>query len=393
MTFPPCPTFDVSESIPLLILGASARAAAQSALRAGFQPHCFDAYADRDLRETGPVWAWPASTRQLVEMVATRPCHAWIFTGGLENRPGLVGRLTRRLPLWGSHAPVLRSARDPFTIQRLLREADLPALDVCRSEHTPPSDGQWLIKPYRGSGGRAIALWLGQSSTIPREPYYFQQRAEGQDISAVYLAKPGQVEWIGSTRQWSGLTSQAPAHAWHGNLVGEVLADEVRDTLHRIGQVLAARLGLRGLFGCDFRLAGTTPWLLEVNPRYTGSVELFEWALRRPLLREHAIACGFPEAPLPEARLTGDPPNPIDRCFAKRIVYATQTGVAEFPDDLPRWTGGFTPAPIADVPIFGQRLRPGDPICSILVSGSSPTECDLHIQEWLQRITRWIRPV
>jgi predicted ATP-grasp superfamily ATP-dependent carboligase len=402
----------------LLIVGASARAAAQSALRSGFQPLCIDAYADRDLREACPVWPWPASSRQLLELTTTLPAEAWMFTGGLENRPGLVGRLARRLPLWGSDAPVLRMARDPVNIQRLLETEGLPALPVRPVDCPPPGNGQWLIKLSRGSGGRGIAAWRGEATSLPQEPYYFQERRDGIDISALFLASEGLLEYIGSTRQWSGQTgSSTPPHAWHGNLVGEELAPEVAGTLHQIGQVLVRYLGLRGLFGLDFRLEGGTPWLLEINPRYTGSVELFEWALQRPLLRDHAIACGFsrntfhdttdsagtcsdasqPDAggaqPEPCLAVNGTvAPGPLRRVFAKRVVYATQPGLAAFPSDLPRWAGGFTPAPVSDIPMPGQSIRPGDPICSILTTGSTTGECERAIEVWLRQIHRWIRP-
>ncbi len=39
----------------LMILGASTRAAAQSAVRAGFQPVCADHFADEDLFEVAEV--------------------------------------------------------------------------------------------------------------------------------------------------------------------------------------------------------------------------------------------------------------------------------------------------------------------------------------------------
>jgi len=407
----------VSSPVPLLILGASARAAAQSACRAGFLPLCVDAYADRDLREISSVWPWPGSTRQLLEWLPTLSPQAWIYTGGLENRPGLVSRLARKIPLWGNDAPVLRTTRDPFTTLRLLEREGIPVLPVRPADRPPPANGQWLIKPCRGSGGRGISVWRGEGAALPHEPYYFQQRAEGIDISALFLASEDQVETIGSTRQWSGQTgSSTPPQAWHGNLVGEKLTPEVETALHRIGQVLVGHLGLRGLFGCDFRLEGNTPWLLEINPRYTGSVELFEWALQRPLLRDHAAACDLNRTSIDSAKPSGsdslashadderaDPlskpavietvePELLRRVFAKRIVYATQPGVAEFPGDLPRWTGGFTPAPVSDIPMPGQSIRPGDPICSILTSGSTIGECERAIEDWLQQIHGWICP-
>lgn len=386
----------VSSTVPLLILGASARGAAQSACRAGFRPLCVDAYADRDLRELTPVHSWPDSPGQLVPWLKTLPQVPWIYTGGGENRPGLVGCLARRQPLLGCGARVLRRARDPFAVAELLARFRIQTLPVCPPRAPPPADGQWLVKPRRGSGGRGVVFWGPPHKPLPREPYYFQRWVGGEDFSGLFLAHADRTELLGTTRQWSGrVAGTALLHAWHGNLVGETPSPSVLQHLHSLGAVLAEQLELRGLFGCDFRLEGETPWLLEINPRYTASVELFEWILRRPLLREHASACGYP-GELPPL------PSDIDRemhCssaqrprfVAKRIVYANEPGVAEFPPDLPRWRLGFTPAVYSDIPVAGQPLRPGDPVCTVLAGGASPEDCLQTLDLREAEVRRWIR--
>src|SRR5215813_1264313 len=94
----------------LLIFGASARAAAFSALRAGLRPWCADLFADTDLRACCPALALdPGSYPQgFVQAARQGPPGPWLYTGGLENRPDLVRRLARQRPLWGNDASVLR---------------------------------------------------------------------------------------------------------------------------------------------------------------------------------------------------------------------------------------------------------------------------------------------
>src|SRR5437660_693977 len=86
----------------LLIVGASARAAAFSALRAGLEPWCLDQFADADLCARCPaVLVRPRLyPRGLVALARKAPPGPWLYTGGLENRPRLVRRLTRERPLW-----------------------------------------------------------------------------------------------------------------------------------------------------------------------------------------------------------------------------------------------------------------------------------------------------
>src|SRR5215470_12886144 len=91
---------------PLVIVGASVRAAAFSALRAGLQPWCADLFADADLQQVCP--AHRLAKRQfaggLLPLLSKAPGGPWMYTGGLENRPNVVRGLTQFRPLWGNDA-------------------------------------------------------------------------------------------------------------------------------------------------------------------------------------------------------------------------------------------------------------------------------------------------
>src|SRR5438105_75384 len=81
----------------IIILGASARAAAFSAYRAGMQPWCADLFADADLARRFPVRKVPINEypHGLVDTLPDAPDGPVIYTGGLENCPGLL------LHIWG----------------------------------------------------------------------------------------------------------------------------------------------------------------------------------------------------------------------------------------------------------------------------------------------------
>src|SRR6516162_1742358 len=103
----------------LLIFGASARAAAFSALRAGFKPWCADLFADADLRQRVPAMQlpgrFPEGFLDLIDVELTGP---WVYTGGLENRPFLVHKMARRRKLWGNDRDALLEARSPFAVAK-----------------------------------------------------------------------------------------------------------------------------------------------------------------------------------------------------------------------------------------------------------------------------------
>ena len=84
---------------PLLIVGASTRGAAASAVRAGYTPYCIDLFADRDLVEIASVKRCPHDDypQAIVSLLdrwqkdkqGPTPNTPWIYTGAIENHPTL----------------------------------------------------------------------------------------------------------------------------------------------------------------------------------------------------------------------------------------------------------------------------------------------------------------
>src|SRR5262249_48786720 len=112
----------------LIVLGASGRAAAFSALRAGLRPWCADLFGDLDLRARCPttVLLPPRYPDGLIASLAEPPPGRWMYTGALENRPRLIHQLACRRPLWGNDGPVLDLVRSPQRVAQVLTAAGLP---------------------------------------------------------------------------------------------------------------------------------------------------------------------------------------------------------------------------------------------------------------------------
>src|SRR5260370_26812283 len=113
--------------VDLLLFGASTRAAAFSALRAGLRPCCHDLFADADLQARCAVTRlrgkYPHDFLDRIDSAVAGP---WAYTGGLENWPALVHRMARRRTLWGNDKDALRRARDPGMWSACARAAGLP---------------------------------------------------------------------------------------------------------------------------------------------------------------------------------------------------------------------------------------------------------------------------
>ncbi len=278
----------------LIILGASARAAAFSAHRAGLSPWCIDLFADADLQARFPVRKVPlaAYPHGILAELDDAPDGPVLYTGGLENHPDLLARIGR--PLWGNSPEVLRRVRDPFLLAETLRRHGWPALEV-RREPPPPGDRrQWLLKPLRGSGGIGIRHYDGR----PFDPtvHYLQEYTLGSCLGTVFLGMPERgALWLGTCWPLAKRWLQAPPFHYTGSVVaGHTL---LGPRLKALGDLLVREFGLVGLFGVDTVLQ-TDPRTralevlpLEVNPRYTASVEILERAWNRSLLELHSAVC------------------------------------------------------------------------------------------------------
>ena len=186
----------------LIIVGASARAAAFSALRAGLRPWCLDLFADADLQARCPVEVIPFEQypRSLPQRIAAAPPGPWLYTGGLENRPAIVRRIARDRPLLGNDADVLRLVRDPVWLAKRFRTAGVPHPEVRMTE---PSSGTWLAKPRAGAGGAGIRAWQ-RGEPLPQR-LYFQEFIAGPSCAAVYDGP-----------RLLGVTDQLVGEAWLG---------------------------------------------------------------------------------------------------------------------------------------------------------------------------------
>lgn len=402
MSVGPLATSPKSAGKSLLIVGASTRAAAHSAIRAGWRPCCADLFADADLTAIAQVIEVADYPHGLIAAAESAPPGPWIFTGGMENHPGLVAKISRNRPLWGNGPAELKSSRDPWFIHQLLIDAGLPALNVWPRASSPPSVGTWMRKPLRGSAGRGISVWdeSARSAVKRSEPCCFQRRADGIPISAVFIADANGVRLAGVTRQLIGLPEvNAPPFAWCGTIAPFPVATDVRSRIADIGRAIGRACRLRGLFGCDFLLDGDVPWLTEVNPRYTAAVELVESLSGIPLLEAHIAACASFDRDSAGTlqRPMSDEPKPADgvrleAIHGKIVLYADVDLVAR---DLTRWI--HTPQPdrlpfVADIPRPGQRIPRSQPVCTLFARAHTETECEQKLLRRAAMIRRLFFP-
>jgi len=367
---------------PLVIVGASCRAAAASATAAGWAVHAADLFDDRDLAATA------VATRRaghypddLVSAVASFPPAPWCYTGALENHHHILDSIAARRPLAGNDAACVRYVRQPATLATILSLAGLRAPESVAAPDGVPTDGSFLRKPQASAGGRGIVVW---TPLLPpaREPCIWQRRTAGEPLSAVLALSADSGRVLGITRQLVGAAwCRAPAFAFCGAILmpHATVPTQVYTQFDSLATTLAARCGLRGIVGSDAILEPDgLLTVLEVNPRPTASAELVERSTGASIMALHLAAFGH-ASPHPshagcpgvwsKAILFAARPTPIDARLLDRLAARAAP-----------WTGADGHPALADIPRPGQVLRSGTPILTVFARGDTEPEsvAELH---------------
>jgi predicted ATP-grasp superfamily ATP-dependent carboligase len=368
----------------VLLTGVSMRAAAQSAVKAGYHTHTIDAFADLDLprgrKRMARVnadgrfdahGAWSDSTGVEVDAV--------VYGSGFEDESSAVGLLSRGRTLWGNPPEVLTKVRSPrrlfeglagqgFLVPRIFEPEDAPA---------PASRIDWLEKPFRSGGGHGIRPWQGAGITAG---CYLEEFINGRPGSIVFVARGGRAVPLGISRQLAG--DPAFGATWF-QYCGSILSHPsdlfehglaVGATAHAIAMAVARDYALVGLNNVDFIARRGEAYPVEVNPRWSASVELIERAHGFSMFGLHADACS--RGTLPDDRM----PLCSRRAVGKAIVFARADLMAHQTHD---W---LLSRDVADVPRPQTLIRRGHPICTVFAEAPTADECYAALRRRAERV-------
>ena len=367
----------------LIIAGWSTRAAAQSAQRAGYDVVACDVFLDADTASSAVECRRISDLREVVAATTDLPPTDWLYTGGMENHPPIVAAMNRRHRLLGCDEAVLRRVRDPRTLQRVLAGGVAPLPEMRNSTIGLPTDRTWLIKRRSSGGGLGVIPYLPGTS-LPRGAY-LQEFVAGVSCGATYLAAEGRCRFLGLCRQLPVLNGHDRPYLYGGSIGPLSIEPQTKAILTELGDRLASEFALRGLFGVDvILLADGSLRTLEVNPRYTASMELLERNSGISLLGLHVQACR--EGLLPESI----PNSPT--IHGKRIIYADEQLAGEISTELAAAilteSKRETMPQLADLPTAGTRPRPGEPLLTVLADGATPDEVVERLDQQESRVQR-----
>ena len=362
---------------PTLIVGFSTRAIAESAVSGGYDVVTLDYFGDRDQKERVENYSLMRdfglgfSAEALVAASRGLEREAVVYTSSLENHPNVVEELTKGHTLLGNTPQILREVRHWPTLRSFCREEAIPFPCTFFSGEALPESGCWLRKPLRSGGGHGISFWRQEPVD---DSHLLQEYIGGTHASAAILADGQRCVLLGITEQLIGREELgARGFTWCGNILPPALPSDELVRLSKAVEHLAAKFtrhfGLRGVNGLDFVLAHdqgrVIPYLVEVNPRYTASMELVEWAYDLNVFDAHVRSF---DGELPAFHLGEHFFSGPASYFGKAIVYARHE--ATMPE-----TAGWRGIGRRDVPFPGERIGAGHPICTALAEAESRDKC------------------
>lgn len=341
---------------PLLLVSISARALARSARRAGMAATAVDAFGDVDTVTQAQRWRHaplgpqggfnPKALLDAIAQVCPKPA-TLVYGAGFEPCPGMLDQLAERHTIAGNSASALRAVQDSQRWFALLDHLGIPYPAVRWERPCDTSD--WLRKRTASSGGRHVRTAAEEAQEVENgDDWYFQRRIDGHVLSLLFLADGRTMRTVGVNRLLAAPPEAESPWAWSGAVRPAGLAARIRGQIEEAARALVKALELRGLNGLDFIVKDGHWFLLELNPRPTATLDLWDMCPMPPLLALHLRAC---EGELPETL----PPLPGGQ--AMRVVYAGRT--VQVPAGL-RWS-----ADHRDRPRTGEIIQRGEPICTV----------------------------
>lgn len=355
-----------SEPADLLLVAASARAIAESAVRGGFRVWVLDGFCDLDTQALGPCTrvplvdlgaGWGLEPRclraALRDLAAEGADLGLVYGSGLESTPEALTSLPAGLRLLGNDPAVLSLLKDPQQFCALL---DGLAIAHPRTLLDPPpadAPGRWLVKACGGCGGLGVGPWR-TGDPRPVAPHLFQRFQEGDLRSVLFIADGREFKVIGCNRLLVADADPRRPFLYGGAIGQAALSDPARSVVAHWCRALVGALGLRGLNNLDFILHEGQPYLLDINPRPSATMSLYEGQCEGGWIRRHARAC--------LGDLSGEPPRRAAQVAGQRVVYATDALTIPAVGRWPDWS--------RDRPAAGTRIARGAPLCTVLAQGA-----------------------
>ena len=357
----------------MLIAAISSRPFVKAAVTAGYAVVALDVFADVDTqRSAEQVYKIDYANNGFdakhfeatLDQIDTRDMQGFAYGSGFEAQPDLLECIAKRLPIIGNAPEVVRKLKDAPYFFGVLDSLAIPHPEVSFSL-LANAEG-WICKEEGGSGG-AHVLNAVTNQDLPKGQY-FQRVIDGTPISMLFAANGREIKVIGFNQQWVAPIAGKPYR--YGGIVGNAnLPLDIKQSLQEAAKKITMAFGLRGLNSLDVIWQSGQYWVLEINPRLSSTLDLYQ-SKGSNLFTLHVQAVSGDLSRFPVIS---------SRSKARNVLYAAQDVV--IPENLvwPDW--------VADIPMALTEIPQHQPICTVLAEADIAVEAQALVVERLDQLS------
>ena len=311
-----------------------------------------------------------------------------LLSSGLDDSFNVLEKINEECNIIGNSPETMRVVRDKKVFFRELEKMGIlhPETLVASSLDSAIIKARdvgypLVLKPSGGFAGAGVRKVNSEQQLVKeygslcsgqKKEVVLQEYVEGTPASVSFMAAYPESKIVAFNEQLLGLENvyQPEPFGYCGNVTPYSTNRHTMERCEEIVEKITNGFKLVGSNGVDLVISDDgTPYVIEVNPRFQGSLGCVERAYGVNLVKMHLAACGVRE--LDENQLRPS-------CFSTRlIIYAPRRVVA--PDLVSRRS-------ITDVPCPGSIIERGEPICSIMTDGGTRDESLHRAQETARSI-------
>jgi len=372
------------------VIGIDVVSLATSARRAGYQVYAVDFFGDQDLkrvcrkslsiikqrpqRTCGQMSSDfnPEALLQLArKLLKKNVIDIALLSSGLDDSLDVLFELNDLISILGNHPNVIKKIRDKMKFFQELKRLGIPHPETAIAENyeevrekSKDIGYPVLVKSSRGFGGVGIRKAQNpkeleqafRDASLFDEKVLIQKHISGTPASASLISSANGTITLTLNEQLLGVdeVSQEEPFGYCGNVVPLLASRAVTDKCKDIVERIAMHFGLVGSNGIDLVISKEgIPYVVEVNPRFQGTLECVERVLGINVVKAHVKAC------LEEIHPTIVKKTAV---FCTRLIlFAPQRSI------VPDLT---TFGEVRDIPLPRVIAEKGEPICSIVVEAT-----------------------
>jgi len=381
-------------SMKVLVIGVNTRHIACSASRAGYTVYTLGRFNDVDLKvcsDRSVIHDMPdVHDLDLPELIPLfrrlLPVDFIVLGPGFEHLGNWVEEITGNVPVLNNPPHIFTNISDKSWLAKKLKILKLPhpftvSLDSLKTPEDWTGGYPAIIKPRVGAGGMENRLVIDLKdlemtmNVLDSSQYLLQEYIKGTVTSVSIISTGKQAVAIAVNEQLAGIdTLTGMPFAYCGNITPYI--SEYNDWMRETSMNLAKELALVGSNGVDFIITDKGPVVLEINPRFQGSIDTVERSTGLNIFRLHHESF---QGKLP---VCGD-----SQCFSiKTIFFAPRRLVVEkrVYDYLVQC---YNEGTAADVPSKGTVCEKDEPVVSFLLKGNSRMEVISQAEQLVNGLT------